>query len=111
MMEVIRTINNVVLISNHDLRNIYVDIENNITVLKKEIYNIYFEIDYKNEEFERHKRESKIDDSYKERILKWCLNESGSIDKISNRFVDYFIELKKRCLALLENQNAFIRQS
>ncbi len=35
MMEVIRTINNVVLISNHDLRNIYVDIENNITVLKK----------------------------------------------------------------------------
>lgn len=111
MMEVIRTINNVVLISNHDLRNIYVDIENNITVLKKEIYNIYFEIDYKNEEFERHKRESKIDDPYKERILKWSLNESGSIDKISNRFVDYFIELKKRCLALLENQNVFIRKS
>ncbi|WP_038850662.1 hypothetical protein [Borreliella afzelii] len=111
MMEVIRTINNVVLISNHDLRNIYVDIENNITVLKKEIYNIYFEIDYKNEEFERRKRESKIDDPYKERILKWCLNESGSIDKISNRFVDYFIELKKRCLALLENQNVFIRKS
>nr|WP_326491338.1 hypothetical protein [Borreliella garinii] len=111
MMEVLRTINNVVLINNHDLRNICVDIENNITALKKEIYNIYFEIDYKNEEFERHKRESKIDDPYKERILKWCLNESISIDKASNRFVDYFIELKKRCLALLENQNVFIRKS
>ncbi|MBB6212818.1 hypothetical protein QIA17_04085 [Borreliella californiensis] len=111
MMEVLRTINNVVLINNHDLRNIYVDIENNITALKKEIYNIYFEIDYKNEEFERYKRESKIDDTYKERVLKWCLNESASINKVSNRFVDYFIELKKRCLALLENHNVFIRKS
>lgn len=111
MMEVLRTINNVVLINNHDLRNTYVDIENNITALKKEIYNIYFEIDYKNEEFERYKRENKIDDPYRERILKWCSNESASIDKVSNRFVDYFIELKKRCLALLENQNVFIRKS
>ncbi|QFI14802.1 hypothetical protein QIA37_04130 [Borrelia sp. CA_690] len=111
MMEVVRTINNVVLINNPDLRNIYVDIENNITALKKEIYNIYFEIDYKNEEFERYKREGKIDDLYKERVLKWCLNESVSIDKASNRFVDYFIELNKRCLALLENHNVFIRKS
>lgn len=111
MMEVLRTINNVVLINNHDLRNIYIDIENNITALKKEIYNIYFEIDYKNEEFERYKRDGKIDDSYKERILKWCLTESVSIDKVSSRFVDYFIELKKRCLSLLENHNVFIRKS
>ncbi|MBB6207648.1 hypothetical protein [Borreliella lanei] len=111
MMEVLRTINNVVLINNHDLRNVYVDIENNITDLKKEIYNIYFEIDYKNEEFERYKRDGKIDDLYKERILKWCSNESVSIDKVSNRFVDYFIELKKRCLSLLENHNVFIRKS
>ncbi|WKD01026.1 hypothetical protein QIA01_03550 [Borreliella americana] len=111
MMEVLRTINNVVLINNHDLRNIYVDIENNITALKKEIYNIYFELDYKNEEFERHKRDGKVDEPYKERIFKWCLNESVSIDKVSNRFVDYFIELKKRCLSLLENQNVFIRKS
>ncbi|AJA90493.1 hypothetical protein OY14_03535 [Borreliella chilensis] len=111
MMEVLRTINNIVLINNHDLRNIYVDIENNITVLKKEIYNIYFEIDYKNEEFERHKRESRIDDPYKERILKWCLNESVFIDKVANRFVDYFIELKKRYLTLLENHNVFIQKS
>ncbi|BCR19648.1 hypothetical protein BmHoA_00725 [Borrelia miyamotoi] len=110
MMEILRTINNVVLVNNSDLRNLYVKLEKDIGTLKKEVYDFYLEINYKNEEYEKYIKNDN-DDSYREKILEWCLKKTGAIKKLILNFMSYFLDLKEKYIALLENSNTFIQSA
>ncbi|WP_445436133.1 hypothetical protein [Candidatus Borreliella tachyglossi] len=111
MMEVLKIVNNVVLVNNVDLRNSFISLEKNINTLRKEIYDVCFELNYRNEEYEKYKRDDKDDDSYREKILERCLNEINTIESLVINFTDYFIDLKKKYVALLENNNALIQSA
>ncbi|AHH14203.1 Hypothetical protein BHW_0044800 [Borrelia hermsii MTW] len=111
MIEILRTVNNVVLVNNTDLRSLYIKLERDISVLRKEVYDLYFEFNYKNEEYERYSKDYNIDDSYKDKILEWCLREIETVKKLVFNFMSYFIDLKGKYIALLENNNTFIQSA
>ena len=110
MMEVLKTVANVVLVNNIELRSSYVAREKSVNVMRKEIYDFCFEVNYKNEEYERCNQEDN-DDSCRERILEWCLNENCYIEKLVLNFMDCFIDLRKKYFILLENSNTFIQSA
>ncbi|AYE36556.1 hypothetical protein DB313_03695 [Borrelia turcica IST7] len=110
MMEVLKTVANVVLVNNVELRSAYVALEKNVNLMRKEIYDFCFEINYKNEEYERCSQEDN-DNSCREKILEWCLNENCYIEKLVLNFIDCFIDLRKRYCILLENSNTFIQSA
>ncbi|QMU99456.1 hypothetical protein F0310_03495 [Borrelia sp. A-FGy1] len=110
IMEVLKIIANVVLVNNIELRSAYISLEKNFNLMRKEIYDFCFEINYKNEEYERCNQEDN-GNSCREKILEWCLNENCYIEKLVLNFIDCFIELRKRYCFLLENNNTFIQSA
>ncbi|WP_221037597.1 DUF5312 domain-containing protein [Borrelia sp. HM] len=111
MIEILKTINNVVLVNNSDLRNVYVKLERNISALKKEVYDFYIEVNYKNEEYEKCIKLDNGGDYYREKILAWCLKQTNVIKKLVFNFTKYFLDLKEKYIALLENNNTFIQSA
>ncbi|UPA18165.1 DUF5312 domain-containing protein [Borrelia puertoricensis] len=111
IIEILRTVNNVVLVNNTDLRSLYIKIERNISVLRKKVYDLYFELNYKNEEYEQYNKDYDSDDSYRDKILEWCLREVETVKGLVFEFMGYFIDLKEKYIALLENSNAFIQST
>lgn len=111
IIEILRTVNNVVLVNNTDLRSLYIKLERNISVLRKKVYDLYFELNYKNEEYERYNKNYDSDDSYKEKILEWCLSEVETVKGLVFEFMGCFIDLKEKYIALLDNNNAFIQST
>ncbi|WKC58243.1 hypothetical protein [Borrelia sp. P9F1] len=110
MMEVLKAVNNVVLVTNIEIRNSYVALEKSVNALRKEVYDFYFKINDKNEEYERCIQESN-DDPCRDKILEWCLNENCFIEKLVLKFADCFADLRRKYFVLLENNNAFIQSA
>ncbi|WP_024654959.1 hypothetical protein [Borrelia hispanica] len=112
MMEVLKTVNNVVLAHNTDLRSLYIKLERDINVLRKEIYDLYFELNYRNGEYESYNSEEySSDDSYRDKTLEWCLREVETIKRLVFKFICCFVDLKEKYIALLDNNNAFIQSA
>ncbi|UER67853.1 DUF5312 domain-containing protein [Borrelia sp. BU AG58] len=110
MIEVLKAVNNVVLVTSVEIRSSYVALEKGIDALRREVCDFYFKINNKNEEYERCMQEG-IDDSCRSEILEWCLNESCYLEKLVLNFVDFFTDLRKKYILLLENNNAFIQSA
>ncbi|UGQ17480.1 DUF5312 domain-containing protein [Borrelia sp. RT1S] len=110
MMEVLKAVNNVVLVTNIEIRNSYVALEKSVNALRKEVYDFCFKINDKNEEYERCIQESN-DYPCRDKILEWCLNENCFIEKLVLNFADCFADLRRKYFVLLENNNAFIQSA
>ncbi|ETZ18890.1 hypothetical protein BDCR2A_00863 [Borrelia duttonii CR2A] len=112
MMEVLKTVNNVVLAHNTDLRSLYIKLERDINILRKEIYDLYFELNYRNGEYENYNSKDYIsDDSYRDKTLEWCLREVETIKRLVFKFVSCFVDLREKYIALLDNNSAFIQSA
>ncbi|WP_024653343.1 hypothetical protein [Borrelia persica] len=112
IIDVFKTVNNVVLAHNTDLRSAYIKLEKDISVLRKEIYDLYFELNYKNEEYASYNREDYIGyDSYKDKIFEWCLKETETIKRLVFNFMGYFVDLKEKYISILDNNSAFIQSA
>ncbi|AHH10899.1 hypothetical protein bcCo53_000708 [Borrelia coriaceae] len=109
--EILKTVNNVVLVNSTDLRSLYIKLEKNIGILRKKVYDLYFELNYKNEEYEKYSKDYSSDDSYRDKILEWCLKEADAVKELVFDFMNYFVDLKEKYIALLENNNAFIQSA